>query len=142
MFLLPPSIRRLFQKKHKTDDDFRIFFSDQALVVTIRKLASQQGRSEDEVLTEITKAGWDFLFNKDVLLDCWDSLTDREQEVLALVCLGYRNHEVADILVISHETIKKHLQHIFQKFELRSVKELRHAWKDWSFKEWWDSRHP
>jgi DNA-binding NarL/FixJ family response regulator len=141
MFLLPPFIRRLFQKKPATDDDFRIYSSDQALVVIIRELAQKQGRSEEEVLTEFARAGQDSLFNHDTLMECWDSLTDREQEVLALVCLGHRNYEIAELLMVSHQTIKSHLQNIFYKFNLRSTKELRRALKDWQFQGWWDARH-
>ena len=81
MFLLPKSIRRLFKKKPETEDDFRIFSSDEALVVTVRKLASQQGRSEEEVLTEFAKAGQDLFFNNHTLVESWDALSVREQEV-------------------------------------------------------------
>jgi len=139
MFLLPPFLRRLFEKP--AQDDFRIFSSDQALVVTIRELASQQGRSEDEVLTDLARAGQDFLLNNEALAACWDSLSGREQEVLALVCLGYRNYEVAEVLGISPPTVKTHLQGIFHKFELRSIKELRRALKGWQFQQWWDEHH-
>lgn len=74
-------------------------------------------------------------------MECWESLTAREQEVLALVCMGRHNHEIADLLAISHQTIKSHLQNIFYKFDLRSTKELRRALKDWQFQNWWDSHH-
>jgi DNA-binding NarL/FixJ family response regulator len=141
MFLLPEPIRRLFKKRPETEDDFRIFSSDQALVVTVRKLASQQGRSEEEVLTEFAKAGQDLFFNNHTLEESWDALSGREQEVLALVCLGYRNHEVAEMLVISHQTVKSHLQNIFHKFGLRSTKELRSALRNWNFQDWWEARH-
>ena len=141
MFLLPAHIRRLFQKRQETDDDFRIFFSDQELVMTVREVARKQGRSEEEVLTEFVQAGRDLFFNRDALTACWESLTEREKEVLALVCLGQRNHEIAALLMVSHQTVKSHLQSIFHKFNLRSTKELRSALKDWQFQDWWDSRH-
>jgi DNA-binding NarL/FixJ family response regulator len=142
MFLLPPFLRRLFRKDQETDDDFHIYFSDQALVVTIRKLAQEQGRSEEEVLTEFAKAGQDLFFNQDTLAACWDSLSAREQEVLALVCLGHRNYEIAEVLSLSHQTVKTHLQNIFNKFDMRSTRELRRALQGWQFREWWDARHP
>ncbi|HMB25445.1 MAG TPA: helix-turn-helix transcriptional regulator, partial [Anaerolineales bacterium] len=62
----------------------------------------------------------------------------REQQVAALVCLGCRNYEIAKILVISPDTVKTHLQGIFNKFDLRSGRELRVALKNWDFSEWWD----
>ena len=69
----------------------------------------------------------------------WDTLTEREQEVTALACMGYRNYEIGEALGISHETVKTHLQNIFNKFNIRNRNELRRALRDWQFQEWWDS---
>jgi hypothetical protein len=41
------------------------------------------------------------------------------------------------MLVIAPE-MKTHLQSIFNKFDLRSSKELRLALKHWDFREWWE----
>jgi LuxR family transcriptional regulator, maltose regulon positive regulatory protein len=42
-------------------------------------------------------------------------LTDRELEVLRLVGAGKRNREIARELVVTLETVKKHISHIFEK---------------------------
>jgi LuxR family maltose regulon positive regulatory protein len=42
-------------------------------------------------------------------------LTKRELEVLALLAAGKRNRDIADELVVTLETVKKHLSHIFDK---------------------------
>ena len=42
------------------------------------------------------------------------------------------------LLTIAPETVKTHLQSIFDKFDLRSSKELRLALKDWNFHDWWE----
>jgi ATP/maltotriose-dependent transcriptional regulator MalT len=47
-------------------------------------------------------------------------LSPREHEVLALVAEGFRNDEVAQRLFISPKTVKAHLQHIYEKLEVRS----------------------
>jgi DNA-binding NarL/FixJ family response regulator len=46
-----------------------------------------------------------------------DRLTDRETEVLQLIAGGNRNRDIADKLFITEETVKKHIQHIFEKLD-------------------------
>ncbi len=137
MFLLPRRLRELFKKK-KGEEEPRIFLKDEEIVTLIRKVAQQQGRSEEEVITDFTKAGWDQLQQENEMAERWDSLSQREQQVAALICLNYRNYQIAEKLVIAPETVKTHLQNIFAKFNLRSSKELRLVLKDWNFAEWWE----
>ena len=47
------------------------------------------------------------------LLD--ERLTDRELEVLRLMMAGNCTHAVADCLLISKETVKAHVKHVFEK---------------------------
>jgi LuxR family maltose regulon positive regulatory protein len=42
-------------------------------------------------------------------------LTDREAEVLALLAAGKQNREIADQLVVTLDTVKKHVTHILDK---------------------------
>ena len=44
-----------------------------------------------------------------------DPLTERELEVLSKIAEGRRNQEIADELVVTLETVKKHVSHIFEK---------------------------
>ena len=44
-----------------------------------------------------------------------DILTEREQEVLELVRVGYANRSIARRLQISERTVKAHVSHIFQR---------------------------
>jgi DNA-binding NarL/FixJ family response regulator len=47
-----------------------------------------------------------------------ESLTDRELEVVALVCQGLKNKQIADKLFISEATVRNHLTSILSKLEL------------------------
>jgi DNA-binding NarL/FixJ family response regulator len=140
MFLLPSRLRKLLQKKKGSD--LQAFQADQELLAAIQEAAQQQGRTEEEVWRDFVRAGHDQYLQTSELESRWASLTEREQEVTALACLGYRNYEIAETLGISHETVKTHMQNIFNKFEIRNRNELRRVLKDWQFHEWWESHQP
>ncbi|MBI5944832.1 MAG: response regulator transcription factor [Chloroflexi bacterium] len=136
MFLLPRRLRQLLESKKRVDEP-RIFLQDAEIVTFIKQAAKQQGRSEEEIIADLAKAGLDQFQQATELEERWDLLSYREQQVVALICLGHRNYQIAEILTIAPETVKTHLQNIFAKFNLRSSKELRLALKDWNFAEWW-----
>ncbi len=54
----------------------------------------------------------------------YDSLTDREKQVLKLVAEGHSNKEVAETLDISVKTAMSHREHIMQKLDLHSRTDL------------------
>lgn len=54
----------------------------------------------------------------------WDSLTQREREVLKLVAEGYTSKEVAGFLCISPKTVERHRSNIMNKLDLHNVSEL------------------
>ncbi|GKV67360.1 MULTISPECIES: response regulator transcription factor [unclassified Sporosarcina] len=51
-------------------------------------------------------------------------LTAREKEVLLLIKQGYPNKEIAETLFISVNTVKKHIQSLYQKFEVNNRTQL------------------
>lgn len=56
--------------------------------------------------------------------DPYDTLTDREKQVLKLVAEGKSNKEVAELLDISVKTAMTHRQHLMEKLNLHSRTEL------------------
>jgi len=52
------------------------------------------------------------------------SLTDREGQVIALVCEGLRNKQIAERLYISDTTVRHHLTSIFSKLDISDRLEL------------------
>jgi DNA-binding NarL/FixJ family response regulator len=53
-----------------------------------------------------------------------DPLTPREREIVVLVAQGLRNAEVARALSISEDTVKTHLNNVFQKLNVRDRVQL------------------
>jgi DNA-binding NarL/FixJ family response regulator len=54
----------------------------------------------------------------------WDSVTQREREVLKLLAEGYMNKEIADFLSISIKTVEKHRANIMNKLDLHNASAL------------------
>jgi DNA-binding NarL/FixJ family response regulator len=134
-------LRRLLQYltgKPERTEPTRVFLQDEELIAVIRDVARQQSRAEEDVMAEFTKVGLNQYAAQSEMQNRWNSLTHREQQVVALVCLGYRNYEIAQTLGIAPETVKTHLQHIFDKLHLRGSKELRLVLRDWDFRDWWE----
>ncbi|MFP3869662.1 MAG: response regulator [Syntrophobacteria bacterium] len=54
----------------------------------------------------------------------WDTLTQREREILKLIAEGYKNKEIAEHLCISVKTIEKHRSNLMRKLDLHSASAL------------------
>ncbi len=54
----------------------------------------------------------------------FDTLTDREREVLVLIAQGRSNQEIAEALVISIKTVNRHRENIMAKLNLHSRVDL------------------
>jgi len=54
----------------------------------------------------------------------WDTLTQREREILKLVAEGHKNKEIADLLCISLKTVEKHRANLMEKLNLHNVAAL------------------
>lgn len=54
----------------------------------------------------------------------WDTLTQREREILKLIAEGYRNREIADYLCISVKTVDTHRTNLMKKLNIHSVASL------------------
>ena len=117
----------------------RLSFSvDVRLIRSLQDLAEQERRPRAELAAELLSYA---LAQRDVAeanLERWRSLSVREQQVAALVCLGYTTRQIAARLVISPETVKSHAQRVMHKFGLRTRSELRRALADWDFSAWQD----
>ena len=54
----------------------------------------------------------------------WDTLTQREREILKLVAEGHKNKDIADLLCISIKTVEKHRANLMDKLGLHNVAAL------------------
>jgi DNA-binding CsgD family transcriptional regulator len=49
-----------------------------------------------------------------------DGLTNRETEILGWVARGKTNQEIAALLIVSPHTVRKHLEHVYEKLRVNS----------------------
>jgi DNA-binding NarL/FixJ family response regulator len=54
----------------------------------------------------------------------WETLTQREREILKLIAEGYRNKEIAEELCISVKTVEKHRSNLMEKLNLHNIQAL------------------
>jgi DNA-binding NarL/FixJ family response regulator len=54
----------------------------------------------------------------------WESLSQREREVLKLIAEGYKNKEIADDMCISLKTVEKHRANLMKKLDLHNAAAL------------------
>jgi DNA-binding NarL/FixJ family response regulator len=54
----------------------------------------------------------------------WETVTQREKEILKLLAEGYTNKQIAGMLFISVKTVEKHRSNIMSKLDMHSVANL------------------
>jgi DNA-binding NarL/FixJ family response regulator len=109
---------------------------DRSLIQSLENLAQREQRAEKDLAAELLSMALVQRKTAEINLARWEALSPREQQVTALVCLGFTNRQIADHLVLSHETVKTHVRNVLYKFDLRSKAELRQALADWDFSAW------
>lgn len=147
MNLLPRHLQRLFAKKRSGK---KRLFDSVTLALTLTE-PNERAKPEQTIQAEETGQGltdspnyspeFDVFPADPGIRDLWFSLTIREREVAALLCIGYPNYEVAVLLGVEYSTVQTHLQNIFRKFELRSRREVSSALRSWPAEEWWKVHH-
>jgi len=100
----PPGVARYFYvSRRRADGDFTE--RDRDLLELLRPfLVALRERFDAHVADEANGNG----------------LTDREAEILAWVARGKTNQEIAVLLVVSPHTVRKHLEHAYQKLRVHT----------------------
>ncbi len=104
--------------------------------LTLRELARREQRSSQEVAADLLTDALVRRQAADEHLSRWRTLSPREQEVVALICLGHTTRQMAVRLQISSETVNTHVYNALRKFGIRRRADLRQALADWDFSAW------
>ncbi len=103
----------------KPEGYVRTFIDEGAPMARLLHLARSR-QIETEYVTELLSAIEGAGATKPPPKPMGDPLTERELEVLELIAAGYPNQKIADKLVISIATVKRHISNIYTKLDVDS----------------------
>lgn len=112
------------------------------LFLSIQIRAKQEQRPEVELVEELLN---DILASRQMVdkrILTWESLTSRQQEIVAMLCLSYSNPKIARRLGISVNAVKRHVQKILERFGVHDRIGLRQQLAHWDFSAWPGSAAP
>jgi DNA-binding CsgD family transcriptional regulator len=125
------AIQKRFRRMFK-----RNFFLDVDTLHAVKIVAAREKREPEEMASQILKDVLRGHQEQEENWTLWETLSPREKDITALICLDYTTRQIAAKLHISPETVKTHAEKILFKFDLHSRNELRRMLKDWDFIEW------
>lgn len=114
----------------------RSFHADERLHRSLQLLSEHERCSVEELTNRLLDQALAEQAALETARRCWEQLTAREQDVAALICLGYTGRQAAARLNISPETVKAHVRAIYLKCGLHSRKQLRQFFTGWDFSAW------
>ncbi len=120
-------------KKH---DEQNTLVIDVSLYQSLVAMAEQSDRSVDDLVTDLLSRAIQDHHKIYVAEERWHELSRREQEIIALYCIGYTSEEIEKRFTLSTNTVKTHLRNGMQKLGLSNRSELKQALADWDFFTW------
>jgi DNA-binding CsgD family transcriptional regulator len=111
----------------------RYYELDARLQTALDEVARNEQRQVGELVQEIVAGGLALHVSQQEAGRHWQTLTPREQEVTALICLGCTNRQAAAQLGVSPETIKVHIENAMDKFGVHGRGELRKLLAEWDW---------
>lgn len=114
----------------------RHFEIPESLLVSVITLAQYERRPVAEILLDILAAGLTQYSTKERVWKQWESLTEREKEAAALVCLGCSNGQIATRMTITPAGVKFHLRNAYAKCRVKNRAMLRKKFRGWDFKSY------
>jgi RNA polymerase sigma factor (sigma-70 family) len=114
----------------------RIFAMDVDAYEKLRLMAESQKRSPQEVAAQLIDQAACAQETQTWVLQCWERLSPRQQQISAHVCQGETTRQIAAQLNISQTTVKSHVEIILRKFGVNSRVALRGLLASWDLKNY------
>jgi RNA polymerase sigma factor (sigma-70 family) len=114
-----------------------VFEVDAELSAQLRQAARTSEQAPEALAAELLARGLEQEAQRTQVLAILETLTPREQEVTWLTARGYTNRKIAEVLVLSPETVKTHVRHVLEKLGVGSKADLRLLLLDLGIR-WWE----
>jgi DNA-binding CsgD family transcriptional regulator len=115
------------------DEDFAL---DVHTLHSIQRIAQREQRTPGEVASQILDDALRSHLAQEENWQRWNQLTQREQQITALVCMNYTTRQIASRLHISPETVKSHVERVLLKYGVSHRSDLRMLLNGWDFSAW------
>ena len=112
------------------------FTLDVEMLQSLQTLAEREKRTPEEIANQILGDALRSHQAQQENWQRWQTLTPREKEIAALICLKYTSRQIAAKLYISPETVKTHVEHVLVKFHVPDRNTLRLRLSEWDFSSW------
>ena len=120
----------------KKRDEQNTLVVGSSLYRSLVTMAEQTHRTLDDLVTSLLSQAIEDHQQIYIAEERWHELSRREQEIIALYCLGYTSEEIEKRFTLSTNTVKTHLRNGMQKLGLSSRSDLKRALADWDFSTW------
>jgi RNA polymerase sigma factor (sigma-70 family) len=114
-----------------------VFEVDDELSAQLRQAARASEQTPEAFAAELLARGLEQEAQRTQVQAILETLTPREQEVTWLTTRGYTNRQIAEVLVLSPETVKTHVRHVLEKLGVSSKADLRLLLLDLGIR-WWE----
>ena len=118
-----------------------VFEVNEELSTQLRLAARTSEQAPETLAAELLTRGLEQDAQRAQVQTTLKTLSPREQEVTWFTARGYTNRQIADILVLSPETVKTHVRHVLEKLGVRSKADLRLLLLDLGIR-WWEELSP
>jgi len=89
----------------------------------LKKVHSGGNFFSDEIISLLTRS-LNKIRDEAVRISSIPQFTEREKEILNLICQGYNNEQIGEIIHVSPKTIEKHKSSLFQKTDAKNTVNL------------------
>lgn len=117
------------------------FYLTRSITRKIRYLANLHDTPAEQIFLNALEIGLAQQVADSQSIRKWHTLTPKEQEVAALICLGLANDEIATELSIAIGTVKAHVSHILHKLAAENRTHLQEQLRWWHVEDWLSQSH-